>query len=110
MKNNSFHESVLVNEVIENLHIKKGSRIIDATLGTGGHSLAILNSQGDVLGIEKDPKMLGAYIYYENEDGLFGAISGFFGTLDWEIPTSAIREVSNKKLRLDIALSKEKDP
>lgn len=59
-----YHESVLVKEVIESLHINKGSqsekqiRIIDCTLGTGGHSEAILDAGGEVLGIEADPKML----------------------------------------------------
>lgn len=58
MKNNRYHESVLVKEVIESLHIKTGSRIIDATLGTGGHTEAIADAGGEVLGIEADPKML----------------------------------------------------
>lgn len=75
MKNNSFqskgstyqnqgqyHESVMVNEVVDALHIKrfaKGScKVIDATLGTGGHSLALMEAGCEVLGIEADPKML----------------------------------------------------
>lgn len=61
-----YHESVLVKEVIESLHLKTGSRpvqgrgkkYIDCTLGTGGHSEAILKGGGSVLGIEADPKML----------------------------------------------------
>ena len=52
-----YHESVMVKEVIESLHIKTGSLVIDATLGTGGHSDAILNLGAKVLGIEMDPKM-----------------------------------------------------
>jgi 16S rRNA (cytosine1402-N4)-methyltransferase len=48
----------MVKEVIESLHIKTGSQIIDATLGTGGHSAAIIEAGGKVLGIEADPKML----------------------------------------------------
>lgn len=53
-----YHESVLVKEVIESLHIKTGSQIIDCTLGTGGHTEAIVNEGAEVLGIEADPKML----------------------------------------------------
>lgn len=53
-----YHESVMVKEVIESLHIKTGSKIIDCTLGTGGHSEAIISEGGEVLGIEMDPKML----------------------------------------------------
>lgn len=59
-----YHESVLVKEVIESLHLNtssqsaKQTRIIDCTLGTGGHAEAILKAGGSVLGIEADPKML----------------------------------------------------
>lgn len=48
----------MVREVVRELHIKKGSLHIDATLGTGGHALEILNLGGQVLGIEMDPKMI----------------------------------------------------
>ena len=56
-----YHESVLVKEVIESLHLNTSSqkgKYIDCTLGTGGHTEAILNAGGSVLGIEADPKML----------------------------------------------------
>lgn len=58
-----YHESVLVKEVLESLHINKssheeGGRFIDCTLGTGGHTEAIVKAGGQVLGIEVDPKML----------------------------------------------------
>ncbi len=55
---NRYHESVMVKEVVESLHVNKSSRIIDATLGTGGHTEAIVKAGGKVLGIEADPKML----------------------------------------------------
>lgn len=60
----AWHESVLVKEVIESLHISnklhfnKGSRVIDCTLGTGGHTEAMVAAGASVLGIEADPKML----------------------------------------------------
>lgn len=56
-----YHESVLVKEVIESLHLNTSSqngKYIDCTLGTGGHTEAILKGGGSVLGIEADPKML----------------------------------------------------
>lgn len=55
---NNYHESVMVKEAIDGLHINKGSLYIDGTLGNGGHTLAILEAGGKVLGIELDPKML----------------------------------------------------
>lgn len=47
----------MVKEVLESLHLNTGSRVIDCTLGTGGHTEAIINAGGTVLGIEADPKM-----------------------------------------------------
>lgn len=62
---NKFHQSVMVNEVVLHLNISAHSktrlqagRFIDATVGTGGHSQAIIDSGGEVLGLEVDPKML----------------------------------------------------
>lgn len=54
----AWHESVMIKEVLESLHLKTGSQIIDATLGTGGHTEAIVKAGGKILGIEADPKML----------------------------------------------------
>ncbi len=60
-----YHESVMVDQVISALHIcsrskhlKKACKYIDATLGTGGHTLEILKLGGEVLGIDLDPKMV----------------------------------------------------
>lgn len=66
MKNDKYHESVMVSEVLKHLDIvhkpasaKQGrGKYIDATLGTGGHAEAMVNAGGEVLGIEMDPKML----------------------------------------------------
>ena len=52
---NNYHETVLVKEVKREL--PKG-KVIDCTLGTGGHTEASLNKGCEVLGIEADPKML----------------------------------------------------
>lgn len=61
---NIFHEPVMVSEVIEYLRVKKLAHlksqvlIIDATLGSAGHSIEIIKEGGKVLGIELDPNML----------------------------------------------------
>lgn len=61
-KNNQIlHEPVMVDEVLGFLNLallKKHGRYIDATLGTGGHALAIMKAGGQVLGIETDKEML----------------------------------------------------
>lgn len=51
----SIHKPVLLKEIIEFLNIKKGGKYIDATVGSGGHSLEIIKKGGIVLGIDCDP-------------------------------------------------------
>lgn len=57
------HQSVLKNEIIQYLDLPKRELIIDATLGLGGHSEAILSDpafHGTILGIDQDHQMLSA--------------------------------------------------
>lgn len=55
---NDYHESVLVQEVVDGLHIEKGGKYIDATAGNGGHMEKILEAGGEILGIDLDPEMI----------------------------------------------------
>lgn len=50
----NYHKAVLVQEAIDGLRVRSGSKYIDATLGGGGHSLAIIDRGGIVLGIDAD--------------------------------------------------------
>ncbi len=55
------HIPVLLNEVLANLNLKKGAKVIDCTLGDGGHSEAILERigpRGRLLGMDADPESL----------------------------------------------------
>lgn len=55
------HEPVLLQEVIEQLQLKKGMNVIDCTVGDGGHSEAILThigTNGTLLAIDVDPESL----------------------------------------------------
>ncbi len=54
----SFHTSVLLKETVEHLNVARGKRYIDATLGGGGHALAILKNGGEVLAIDLDLEAL----------------------------------------------------
>ena len=56
MTDDKYHEPVMVSEVLA--HLNKKKRAIDATLGTGGHTLKLLEAGIKVLGIESDPEML----------------------------------------------------
>ncbi len=50
-----YHEPVLLREAIEFLAVKEGGLYVDATLGGGGYSDAILQLGGRVLGFDTDP-------------------------------------------------------
>jgi len=52
------HRPVLLNEVISYLNVRPGKKYIDATLGLGGHSIALVRNGGNVLGIDTDPETL----------------------------------------------------
>ena len=62
MKKVNYHESVLTHEVIDVLaHLKtqaQEKKVIDATLGTGGHTEALVKEGYFVLGIDLDPRMI----------------------------------------------------
>lgn len=48
------HETVLKQEAVDGLHVKKGEKYIDCTFGGGGHSAEILSLGGLVLGLDVD--------------------------------------------------------
>ncbi|MBV9120713.1 MAG: 16S rRNA (cytosine(1402)-N(4))-methyltransferase RsmH [Chloroflexi bacterium] len=49
------HEPVLLAEVLDWLDVRPGRRFVDCTVGRGGHTQAILERGGEVLGIDADP-------------------------------------------------------
>jgi 16S rRNA (cytosine1402-N4)-methyltransferase len=50
-----YHRPVLATEAIELLAPRPGSLVVDATVGGGGHTEAILRAGADVLGLDQDP-------------------------------------------------------
>src|SRR5437879_6525377 len=55
------HTPVMLGEVLEWLAPRPGARIVDATVGLGGHAAAILERLGDtgcLIGIDQDPAAL----------------------------------------------------
>jgi 16S rRNA (cytosine1402-N4)-methyltransferase len=56
------HQSVMVEEVIAALRPKAGGEYVDLTVGVGGHARRILEASapdGKLLGIDRDPEILG---------------------------------------------------
>jgi 16S rRNA (cytosine1402-N4)-methyltransferase len=60
MMDMAFHQPVLRQEVLERLAVSQEGLWVDATVGEGGHALAILeaSARGRVLGIDRDPRGL----------------------------------------------------
>lgn len=56
------HKSVLLDEAVEGLNLRKGGIYVDGTLGGAGHSLKILQSLDDIrlIGIDRDETALAA--------------------------------------------------
>ncbi|OGN06382.1 MAG: 16S rRNA (cytosine(1402)-N(4))-methyltransferase [Candidatus Yanofskybacteria bacterium RIFCSPHIGHO2_01_FULL_45_42] len=59
MVNCFMHIPVLLNEVVENLNLSDSKKVLDCTLGGGGHTLEILRQYPEIaiLGIEWDPML-----------------------------------------------------
>lgn len=57
----SLHQPVMLQEALKALHLKPGHTIVDATVGTAGHSLEILKAispGGRLIGIDRDEDSL----------------------------------------------------
>ena len=51
-----FHIPVMLSRVLSFLNVVQGGLYIDSTLGGGGHTEAILEKGGKVIGIDRDPE------------------------------------------------------
>jgi len=51
-----FHIPVMVSDVLSFMNVLKGGHFVDCTLGGGGHTQAILEKGGKVIGIDRDPE------------------------------------------------------
>ena len=61
MAEEKFHTPVMLSEVLEYLNLSPGKIIVDATIGTGGHSLKIIEQimpGGKLIGIDRDAESL----------------------------------------------------
>ena len=54
----ALHQPVLLSEVLTALALPAGGRVLDCTLGLGGHSEALLAAGARVQGVDRDPRAL----------------------------------------------------
>ncbi len=99
----AYHAPVLVAEVLDALHGAR--RVLDGTLGGGGHSLALLESGADVTGLDRDPEAIATararLTAYESQ-GKFRAIQSNFA--DFE-SIKALDGVAFDGILLDLGVS-----
>lgn len=102
-----YHQPVLLDEVISNLDIKPNSIIVDATLGNGGHTLAILQQGATVYGIDQDSNNLEISTKRIKESGLsakFIPVLSNFNQLENIINTKINQKIDG--LLVDLGLSR----
>lgn len=78
------HVPVLESEVLNHLNVEKNQNFVDCTVGTGGHASVILaknKPQGKVLGIDRDPEVIGK-IKNKNISDRLKLIQGNFSQLN----------------------------
>ncbi len=76
------HQTVLRDEVVDVLAPRAGQRIVDATLGGGGHAEALLECGAEVIGVDRDPAALAAASARLASRQRFRALRGNAGDLE----------------------------
>jgi len=100
------HEPIMLNEVIENLNIKKDGIYVDGTIGGAGHSIKILeklNKDGLLIGIDRDKDALNASLNRLNKYSNFKLIHGKHEDMKSLINDIGIQKVDG--ILLDLGLS-----
>lgn len=79
------HTTVLLNEAVQALNIDAAGRYVDGTFGRGGHSKLILeqlDSEGHLLGFDKDPLAIETAEKEFGEDSRFSITQSSFAELE----------------------------
>ena len=86
------HKPVMLNEILNNLNLKKGHTYVDATFGSGGYSKAILDKiDCKVFAIDRDPEVLN-FIPEPNKN--FNFILGDFGNIEQLLNQAEIKNIN----------------
>jgi 16S rRNA (cytosine1402-N4)-methyltransferase len=99
----AYHAPVLVAEVLT--FLAGARRVLDCTLGGGGHSLALLEHGAQVVGVDRDPNALAAAakrLAPFAETGRFDALLGNYADLD---QLAALGDSRFDGILLDVGIS-----
>ena len=101
------HAPVLLDEVIEALHIRQDGVYVDGTFGRGGHSQAILEKlgpDGRLIALDKDPRAVEVAEALAGQDERFSIQRGSFTMLETVIKNRGL-EGRVDGLLLDLGVS-----
>ncbi len=105
-----YHAPVMVAEVLELLRRSPAAaggewRVLDGTLGGGGHSAALLAAGAHVTGVDRDPEAVAAArrrLAREEAAGRFRAVQGNYAEID---ASSELRDARFDGIVLDLGIS-----
>ena len=97
------HATVLRDEVVQLLKPVPGKRLVDATLGGGGHAEALLEAGAEVIGVDRDPSAVTAARTRLAGSDRFHALEGRAGELESLLGPMGLLPVDG--LLLDLGVS-----
>jgi len=114
MKRASPHKPVMVDEVLGFLRLKNGFRVLDATVGCGGHAGFILQKilpGGCLIGIDRDRQSLEiARSYLGTADTAYRLIQANFGDVDTVLKNLGIEKIDAALFDLGLSSYQLEDP
>ena len=109
----SGHVPVMVAEVVRGLRPRPGARLVDATVGLGGHSAALLNAAPEttLLGVDRDPQALAMAAErlaafgprVRLRQGTFADLQGLLADETWDGADAVLLDLGVSSLQLDVA-------
>jgi 16S rRNA (cytosine1402-N4)-methyltransferase len=97
------HATVLRDEVVELLAPAAGKRLVDATLGGGGHAEALLEGGAEVIGVDRDPVAVAAVRERLGGRPRFRALQGRAGALEGLLDSLGLLPVDGVLLDLGVS-------
>ena len=97
------HATVLRDEVVQLLKPVPGQRLVDATLGGGGHAEALLAAGAEVIGVDRDPAAIAAAQARLAGSERFRAVEGRAGELEALLGPMALLPVDGVLLDLGVS-------
>ncbi|WP_027184267.1 16S rRNA (cytosine(1402)-N(4))-methyltransferase RsmH [Desulfovibrio inopinatus] len=110
-ENTAHHVSVLLEETLDILDIRPGMRVLDATLGLGGHSRAMIERAGgdlELIGIDRDEsalalaeKRLSDFPSVKLAHSPFSQFDEVLAALDVDMVDAVLADIGVSSLQLD---------